>query len=87
MKYKKVNYTLLASKIVMLVTKFGRPYRLRQVVYDIERKQDIRVDLGMLKQNLGDYIDERHIEKVDVDRFGNEIRIMIVEDWVKPNAT
>jgi hypothetical protein len=38
----------------------------------------------MLKQNLGDYIDERHIERVEIDRFGNTTPVMIVEDWVKP---
>jgi hypothetical protein len=78
MKPKKVNYTLLANRIVRLVTKFGRPYRLRQVVHDIEKQLDIRVDLGMIKQNLGDYVDERHILVGDV---------LVVEDWVRPNAT
>jgi hypothetical protein len=75
MKCKKVNYTLLANRIVREVTKYGTPYRFRKIVHDIEQKLDIRVDLGMLKQNLGDYIDERHILVGDV---------MVVEDWVKP---
>jgi hypothetical protein len=87
MRCKKVNYTLLANRIVRLVTKFGRPYRLRQVVHDIEKQLDIRVDLGLIKQNLGDYVEERHIERTDIDMFGNQTPVMVVEDWVRPNAT